>query len=339
MADGKYTAAQKIIDERRQKAISQAAMHIAQAERTIPQIKQLRTAKKRHFASASAALLRANLSAQQKKEQLIKLQNESEMIEASISDLLVRYGYPADYLKEQFSCTSCNDTGFVEGMRCSCLEAAARQIAAKEFSKTLSVNLPDFEDFSLEYYSATHISPGKSRTDRDQMAFIKNSCMEYAQYFTEKPSANLFLTGPTGLGKTFLSLAIAKEVLAKGVDVLYVSALDLFRELQDDYYNAAKQNALTLDDVLSNGLLIIDDLGSEYFNQFVPSALFNIIESRLNHGKATIINTNLSAAELEKRYARRVYSRIYTLYLVLPFVGSDVRVQKLKSGDITAESF
>ncbi len=337
MADGKYTAAQKIIDERRQKAIATAAMHVAEAERSIPQIKNLRIAKKRHFASASAALLRSDQSPQQKKEQLIKLQRESDMIEESIADLLMRYGYPADHLKEKFFCDRCNDTGFVEGARCDCLETVARKIAAKEFSKTLSVELPDFTDFTVDYYSASHISPGKSRTDRDQMAFIKNTCMDYAASFVHKPSANLFLTGATGLGKTFLSLAVAKEVLEQGVEVLYTSALDLFRDLQDDFYNAAKHNALTLDEVLEAELLIIDDLGSEYLNQFVPSALFNIVESRLNHGKATIINTNLSSAELEKRYGNRVYSRIYTLYKVLPFVGNDVRVQKLKSGEFGAE--
>ena len=100
---------------------------------------------------------------------------------------------------------------------------------------------------------------------------------------------------------------------------------------------AAKQNALTLDRVLSAKLLIIDDLGSEYCNQFVPSCLFNIIESRLNHGMPTIINSNLSGAEIEKRYAKRVYSRIFTLYRVYPFVGSDVRAQKLKNGEILTE--
>lgn len=255
------------------------------------------------------------------------------VLDQTIRDLLERGGYPADYLEEKFTCARCNDTGFVDGRRCVCLETAARGYAAAEFAKTMTVDLPSFYDFSLEYYSPTHVSPGKNRTDRAQMEFIYRTCVEYARNFADNPQGNLFFTGATGLGKTFLSLAIAGAVLEQGIEVLYVSALDLFRELQDDYYNAAKQNALTLDQVLSAKLLIIDDLGSEYLNQFVPSALFNIIESRLNHSRGTIINTNLSGADLEKRYARRVYSRIYTLYLVLPFVGNDVRVQKLKSGE------
>ena len=337
MAEGKYTAAQKIVDERRQRAIALAASHAEEVERRLPQIKNLRIAKKRRFASAASVLLRGEFTAEQKKERLMELQQESETLDQSIRDLLLRYGYPTDYLEEKFVCNRCNDTGFVDGVRCSCLETLAREYAAKEFAKTMTVTLPDFADFSLEYYSPTHISPGKTRTDRAQMEFIKETCMDYAYHFADDPAANLFFTGATGLGKTFLSLAIAKEVLSQGIEVLYVSALDLFRELQDDYYNAAKQNALTLDRVLDARLLIVDDLGSEYLNQFVPSALFNIIESRLNHGRGTIINTNLPGAELEKRYARRVYSRIYTQYLVLPFVGNDVRVPKLKGGDNSAE--
>ncbi len=337
MAEGKYTAAQKIIDERRQKAIAAAAEHVDEVERKIPQIKNYRAAKKRYFASASAAILRADKTPAEKKMQLMKLQTESETLQRSIEDLLLRNGYPANYLEENFYCKRCNDTGFVNGMRCVCLENLARSYAAKEFSKTMTVKLPDLADFSIDYYSPTHISPGKTRTDREQMQFIHSTCVEYAENFTTDPPTSLFFTGATGLGKTFLSLAIAKAVLEQGVEVLYVSALDLFRELQDDYYNAAKANALTLEQVLQAPLLIIDDLGSEYFNQFVPSALFNIIESRLNHGRPTIINTNLSAKEIEDRYAQRVYSRIFTLYRVYPFVGSDVRVQRLKNGEIKAE--
>ncbi len=332
MSEGKYTAAQRIVDERRQRAIALAAAHTAEAEQKIPQIKYYHIAKRRHFAAASAEILRADLTGEEKRARLLQLKQESEVMNQSIKDLLLRGGFPADYLEEKFTCPLCCDMGNVDGKRCSCLEELAKKQAARSFAEQIPVKLTDFADFRLEYYSPVNVTPGKHRNDREQMAFIYDSCVEYAERFDPKTSRSLFFTGATGLGKTFLSLAIAKKVLELGIEVIYTSALDLFRNLQDDYYNAGREKAVSMDDALDIPLLIIDDLGSEYLNQFVPSALFHIVESRLEHGLPTIISTNLSGAEMEKRYAKRVYSRIFTQYLVFSFVGSDIRVLKLKNG-------
>ncbi len=104
MAEGKYTAAQKMIDARRQKAIAVAAAHAEEIERILPQVRNLRAARRRRFASASMSLLRSDMTVEQKKEQLNRLQEESVDIDQSIKELLVRCGYPADYLEEKFVC-------------------------------------------------------------------------------------------------------------------------------------------------------------------------------------------------------------------------------------------
>lgn len=44
--------------------------------------------------------------------------------------------------------------------------------------------------------------------------------------------------------------------------------------------------------------------------------------------KPTIINTNLSIPELQKRYSERFVSRIIGSYIRLLFYGKDVRQQK-----------
>ena len=77
-------------------------------------------------------------------------------------------------------------------------------------------------------------------------------------------------------------------------------------------------------------LLIIDDLGTEVHNQFTTSCLYNVIDSRLNRSKPTVINTNLTQEELRKIYWDRITSRILGEYKIMPFVGVDVRSQKLK---------
>ena len=77
-------------------------------------------------------------------------------------------------------------------------------------------------------------------------------------------------------------------------------------------------------------LLIIDDLGTEMTNQFTVATLYNLINTRMNLGKPTIINTNLNQNDLRQRYTDRIASRIMGEYVLLAFKGIDVRAQKIK---------
>ena len=77
-------------------------------------------------------------------------------------------------------------------------------------------------------------------------------------------------------------------------------------------------------------LLIIDDLGTEMHTNFTVSSLYNLINTRLNTGKSTLINTNLSMQELKKMYTDRITSRIFGCFEPLLFSGKDIRMQKLQ---------
>ena len=76
-------------------------------------------------------------------------------------------------------------------------------------------------------------------------------------------------------------------------------------------------------------LLIIDDLGTEVNNQFTASVIYNVLTTRINSKKATIINTNLSHNELRDRYADRITSRLFGEFRPLLFTGRDIRRQKI----------
>jgi DNA replication protein DnaC len=77
-------------------------------------------------------------------------------------------------------------------------------------------------------------------------------------------------------------------------------------------------------------LLIIDDLGTEVVNQFTLSCLYHVINTRLNLGRPTIISTNLSIEDIQKKYTDRITSRLLGEYVLCLFVGTDVRAQKLR---------
>ena len=136
--------------------------------------------------------------------------------------------------------------------------------------------------------------------------------------------------GGTGLGKTHLSSAIAKRVIEKGNDVFYVTAVNMVGDFESEQFGSSQpQKGELTDRYFDCDLLIIDDLGTELSNQFTVSCLYNLLNVRINRGLATVISTNLSQQELFKKYNDRITSRIIGEFRILPFSGTDIRLQKI----------
>ena len=157
-----------------------------------------------------------------------------------------------------------------------------------------------------------------------RMEKILNFCESYAVNFTPKSRSILF-QGGSGLGKTHLSLAIAKEVIGNGYGVVYSSAPDILSRLESERFNDDKTTDATENLLKECDLLIIDDLGTEFLTQFTLSKIYNIINTRMLLKKPIIISTNLTLKELEKSYHQRLVSRIIGEMLRLKFIGRDIR--------------
>ncbi len=246
------------------------------------------------------------------------LEDESLALQAKKGELLHAHGYPADYLEDIYSCPKCRDTGFMGSTMCSCLtEEYNRQLTA-ELSTLLKNSSECFEAFDLSLYGEA----------RETMSIVLDTCREYAASFSER-SMNLLFQGGTGLGKTFLSACIARVVAQNGHSVCYdtaASALEAFelRKFARDP-ELAEKAATRVERMLECELMILDDLGTEMLTQISVSALYTLINTRLVEGKKTIISTNLTDAELARRYTPQICSRIDGEFLKLPFVGTDIR--------------
>ncbi len=259
-------------------------------------------------------------------ERLAALREQNEALQASRRDLLVANGYPADYTEVRYECERCGDTGYVDTKMCDCMRRALILAGYESSGLGQLIETQTFENFSLDYY----------RQKPEQYAVMQrnfDTLYRFAHEFRAGQRRNLALFGGTGLGKTHLSSAVARVVIERGYDVCYVTAVGLMADYEYDRFKSGRDEgvAASLDRYADCDLLIIDDLGTEITNQFTVSVLYNLINTRLNRGLSTIINTNLTQKELRDRYWDRITSRIFGEYQPLVFVGIDVRMQKLRS--------
>jgi len=223
-------------------------------------------------------------------------------------------------------CIECRGTGYVGERMCQCLKELCRQEQKKELSSLLG-GRETFETFRLDYYP-DRPDPDYGVSPRAIMARVYDRCRRYVREFAPG-SPSLLFTGGTGLGKTFLSACIARSVAENGHSVVYDTAGRLFADFEAAKFGLiGEEREDATRKYLTADLLIIDDLGTEMVNQFTQSALYQVVNTRLMDGKATIISTNLSADDIQTKYTPQIASRLLGTYELLTFLGDDIRMKK-----------
>lgn len=314
-----FDKAQSIMTDRRMRAVSENERRIREINEKIPQIREINT----QLYNTGRELIKIMTSergsdVQGKVEQLKQFNLGAQAMSRQI---LSSNGYPEDYLDISYTCSKCQDTGYCNGGFCDCFKKLCGSLSASELNKNAQLKLSSFDTFSLSYYKGN---------DYFTMERIFNFAKRYAENFTPN-SESILMFGQTGLGKTHLSLAIANRVLEKGYSVIYDSIINILRNIEREHFSREHTSEM-LDLVMDTELLILDDLGTEYETPFYNSTVYNIINTRLNSGRPTIISTNLDFAGIRRRYEERVVSRITAVYTCMEFKGEDVRFQLKQNG-------
>lgn len=256
--------------------------------------------------------------------QVAKIRERNESLQKSRDELLRKHGYPVDYSDVHYECGLCSDTGFVDGKMCSCMRRELIIAGCESSGIGRLMREQNFGNFSLEYYS-------DNKAAFNEMELVLNAAYRFAESFGTADSENILLMGGTGLGKTHLSSAVARRVIERGFDVYYTGAQGMISDFERERFgnSSTAGGGADVSRYFNCDLLIIDDLGTEVSNQFTVSCLFNVINTRLNLRRSTMISTNLNPRELVTRYTDRIASRILGEFRPLQFKGTDVRLQKL----------
>lgn len=259
-------------------------------------------------------------------EAVKKAKEENLALQQERAELLKVAGLREEDLEAKPICEHCGGSGYMGEKMCSCLHDLCREEQKKELSSLLG-GQETFERFNLSLYPAEKdaeygVSP------RVVMTKVYDRCVEYVKHFSQK-GGNLLFSGATGLGKTFLSACIARGVAEQGYSVVYDTAGKLFADFETAkfYADGAEREDYTRK-YLQCDLLIIDDLGTEMVTQFTQSALYQVVNTRLMEGRATLISTNLTSREIEAKYPPQIASRLLGSYELLLFLGNDLRRMK-----------
>lgn len=312
-----YEEARSILSLRRREVEADLQKRRERIYSEVPEIKKLEENIRSTYLKLLKVIASRDPNAKQAAE---RIRDDNLASQELIRQLLVNATGDPDYLKAHYFCPKCNDTGFVDGIRCSCFNDLLQKVAASHANEACTIMLHDFSEFRNNIYPEGEI--------REYMTKIRNYLFKYSRTFANaEDKKSLLFCGRTGLGKTFLSSCVAKEVGKAGLNVAFSSVTDFLKQIEKEHFHG-DGGEKTLDTLIDADLLIIDDLGSEFFTTFSESVFYTIINSRINLNRPMIISTNMLTKEITARYNERIVSRLFGCFKPIMFRGEDIH-QKL----------
>lgn len=193
-----------------------------------------------------------------------------------------------------------------------------------------------FDDYSLMNPKLKSASFDSYNPPNKELEKAKHVTKRYADNFSLDNPVSLLLIGTYGTGKSHLSAAITKELLAKEFTSVFVSTPKLLTKIRSTYN---KTSFLSEEDIMKTlsevDLLVLDDIGAETTKQgednqhtWATSKIFEIIDNRI--GKHTIFTSNYEPSELQQRLGGRNFSRMMESVHVVKMYGDDYRLKDFK---------
>jgi|LGOV01.1.fsa_nt_gb DNA replication protein DnaC len=241
--------------------------------------------------------------------------------------ILKELGLKQTDLEANYACKLCDDSGMIDGKRCICYkqELNKRQMAASQINLN---GLPTLDSYDTSIFK---------KEDQEQVNKVLELCKKFTNNFKTTKINTLIFSGEIGIGKTYLSKVIAKDIIKKGYAAYFTTAFSLNNLLLKYHTTFDNTKVGMLDTLLNCDLLIIDDLGTEpVYKNVTLEYLLLIINERIGLNKSIIINTNLNPGNLIDKYGERIFSRLMNKQnsLLINMGGKDLRLKKANTKEL-----
>lgn len=139
-----------------------------------------------------------------------------------------------------------------------------------------------------------------------------------------EPTEGMILAGKCGSGKTYMACALVRAVVESGKKAAFINASDLYREIRCTYdtYNLGER--FIMEHYCDAPMLVLDDIGAGSLSDYERRIFLNILNTRGNDCRPTVVTTNLSLDQIRDLMDERISSRLKD-YLAVAFTGADRR--------------
>jgi DNA replication protein DnaC len=164
----------------------------------------------------------------------------------------------------------------------------------------------------------------------------KNQVHRLAALDFVKEHKDVFITGSTGTGKSYLATALGYQACQSGYKVMYVNTAKLMGQLK---LAKAKGTILAeLKRIERADLLILDDFGLQPFDAQSRASLLDIIEDR-HQKRSTVVTSQIPVKEWydiigEKTIADAILDRIVHHSLRVELYGESLRRRNSKTENV-----
>ena len=166
----------------------------------------------------------------------------------------------------------------------------------------------------------------------------KNVFDAYSKYVKDEQTNWIYITGGIGAGKSYLAAIMAIDLAKKNIKgkapICFIDSAKRILELNDLNKKNNDEFKKKLEMYSTVPVLVIDDFGHEFVNDFIRDAIINeIISTRCNKRLFTIFTSNYSLGEIEVLYTTSNRGAIISKQIVKTIkamCGEEINIGDLK---------